>query len=283
MAGKRLGSLEEIAFDALMDRAISPMGRAALAIRPGDWKHAETSHFIYHYFNSFVATPASVEAEFFYRVVAEELGRETAPWEPKCHIFIFETAEDWEAFKTGAALDPWTGGIHAGGELFFFRDAEAKWKGRTLGHEVVHLVIYRFFGNEIPLWLNEGYAEYASIQGYAAFWRARNYIAKPHSGAVPPERYMPLAELLGSIAYPQEPAAVEIFYAQSERLIRFLVAADKASFIEFFELMSKGARFEGALERAYGTRWRSAHALEEEFREYASKDFGTTLQDRESE
>ena len=38
-----------------------------------------------------------------------------------------------------------------------------KWKGNTLGHEVTHLVVDRFFGAGVPLWLNEGYAEYAAV------------------------------------------------------------------------------------------------------------------------
>ena len=48
-----------------------------------------------------------------------------------------------------------------------------KFKGRTLGHEIIHLVMYRFFGNGIPLWLNEGYAEDASSRFYASFMRVQ--------------------------------------------------------------------------------------------------------------
>src|SRR3954447_25467082 len=80
----------EVAFSALSDRNITALGTKALAIRPADWKHAETKHFVYHFFEHFVAAPASVEAEFYYTTIAQDLGKDTAQWERKSHIFIFE-------------------------------------------------------------------------------------------------------------------------------------------------------------------------------------------------
>ncbi|MDP9292416.1 MAG: hypothetical protein M3O82_08650, partial [Verrucomicrobiota bacterium] len=149
-----LNGLTEIPFEKLSDQNLGALGRAALQIRKGDWKHAETTNFVYHFFSSFTATPVSVEAEYYYRTIAKDLGRDTSQWERKSHIFIFEKPEDWRMFQTNARLDPWTGGIHQGGELFLPRDPQFKWKGNTLGHEIAHLVIYRFFGNGVPLWLN---------------------------------------------------------------------------------------------------------------------------------
>jgi hypothetical protein len=73
-----VGGLAEVPFQSLSSTAISPLGKAALGIRPNEWKHAETANFIYHYFQSFIATPVSVEAEFFYRIVAKELEKDTA-------------------------------------------------------------------------------------------------------------------------------------------------------------------------------------------------------------
>ena len=138
---------------------VHQIGQAALAIRASEWRHAETTNFIYHYFQSFVAAPVSVEAEFYYRLIAQELGKDTTQWERKSHIFVFESAEDWAQFQRNGALDPWTGGVHSRGELFIRRDPQFRFKGNTLGHEVAHLVVDRFFGANVPLWLNEGYAE----------------------------------------------------------------------------------------------------------------------------
>lgn len=267
-----LDGLAELPLSQLSDSRVSALGQKALAIHPADWKHAETANFILHFSHGFIATPVSVEAEFYYRVIAKELERDTSQWERKCHIFIFEKPEDWRAFQSSAQLEPWTGGIHSGGDLFIQRDPEFKFKGRTLGHEITHLVVHRFFGSGVPIWLDEGYAEYASIRGYASFLRARNYSAKPASDAVAPADFIPLKTLTEFLTYPSDVRQVAAFYGESQKLTRFLAAADKQQFLAFFEAMSKGNRFESALWKTFGSRFPTLDALEHEFKEYAVKD-----------
>lgn len=274
-----LNGLAEVALSQLSDSNISPLGKAALAIQANEWKHAETTNFIYHFFHGFIATPVSVEAEFYYRVIAKELERDTSRWERKCHIYIFEKPEDWRAFQTKAQLDPWTGGIHSGGDLFIQRDPEQKFKGRSLGHETAHLVVHRFLGAGVPLWLNEGYAEYSSIRGYASFMRARGYSAKPASQAIAPADFMPLKALTESLAYPTDVKQVTTFYIESEKLVRFLSSVNQSQFLAFFDAMSKGAKFESALWKNFGSRFPSLEALEREFKDYAAKDYGSAIQD----
>lgn len=269
-----LNGLAELPLSQLSDSRVSPLGQKALAIEPAEWRHAETANFIYHFFHGFIATPVSVEAEFYYRVVAKELARDTSQWERKCHIFIFEKPADWRAFQSSARLEPWTGGIHSGGDLFIQRDPECKFKGRTLGHEITHLVVHRFFGPGVPIWLNEGYAEYASIRGYASFLRARNYAARPASDAVAAADFIPLKSLTEMLSYPADVRQVGTFYAESEKLTRFLAAADKQEFLAFFDAMAKGSRFETALWKTFGSRFPTLDGLEREFREYAARDAG---------
>jgi hypothetical protein len=275
-AQENLGSLPELSLSQLSERNFGPLGQAALAIRPTDWKHAETKNFVYHFFHSFIATPVSVEAEFYYGIIAKELEKDTAQWERKSHIFIFEKPEEWALFQQKGALDPWTGGLHANGELFIQRDPDFKWKGNTLGHEIAHLVVHRFFGNGVPLWLNEGYAEYAASRGYASFYRARGYTARPKSRSMAPEDFIPLGELTTLAAYPQDVLRVHAFYAESERLARFLSSVDKRKFGTFFDALSKGNRLDSALNKGYGSRFSSLDALEKEFKAYASKDHDAT-------
>ena len=267
-----LDGLQEVELSKLTDSNISALGQEALSVEPGMWKHAETENFVYHFFHGFVATPVSVEAEFYYRVISKELGKDTAQWEKKSHIYIFEKPEDWAAFQKKASLDPWTGGIHSGGDLFILRDPSFKFKGRTLGHEITHLVIYRFFGNGVPLWLNEGYAEYASIQAYATYLRARGYDSKPTSQLVSAENYIPVGKLANLATYPEDVKQVSVFYTESERLVRFLCSQGDAKFVVFLDAMSKGNKFETALATAYGGRFSGLEGLEQEFKIYATKD-----------
>ncbi len=265
--------LQETAWEQLSDCSPAALGLRALAVRAADWHHAETANFIYHYYQSAAVAPVSVEAEFYYRVIAQELGKDTAKWERKAHIFVFDAQEDWKQFQANGGLDPWTGGIHSGNELFLLRDARLRWKGDTLGHEITHLVLHRFFGSGIPLWLNEGFAEYSASRCYAAFMRARNYTAKPTARRLPDGMFSPLAELTSAVIYPQDGEKVAAFYTESEKLVRFLSAADKPAFQAFLEEMSHGAKFDTALSRCYRLKWLTTETLEREFRAYATQLF----------
>src|SRR5690242_15173799 len=78
---ENLGALPQVAFERLSDRSLSALAQRALKVRAADWKHAETEHFIYHFFDRPTASADSVESEFYYRVIAKELSRDTANWE----------------------------------------------------------------------------------------------------------------------------------------------------------------------------------------------------------
>ena len=128
-----------------------------------------------------------------------------------------------------------------------------KYKGNTLGHETAHLVVDRFYGSNVPLWLNEGYAEYISRVLYASFNRARGSDAHPRSSTLTADSYQPLDQLTNALTYPADERDVRAFYVESEKLVRFLNAADKVKFQLVLDALSKGSRFENALRAAYGS------------------------------
>jgi hypothetical protein len=269
-------SLAEVEFSQLTQRDPNPLGEIALGIQPAQWKHAETEHFVYHFIHSYVATPVSVEAEFHYRVVAKELERDQPTTDIKSHIYIFEDPEQWRQFQRFGSLEPWTGGIHAQGSLFIQRDPRYKFSNNVLGHEIVHLVLHRFYSGGIPCWLDEGFAQYISKNAHASYQRARGYLSKPHSDAIAQPQLIPLADLLAFTHPPSE--RVEIFYDESERLVRFLAATDKASFLAMLDALARHQPFETVLPRLFSAHFATVPALEEKFGDYAAKDFGTTLQ-----
>jgi hypothetical protein len=271
-----LNSLPEVEFSQLSQRDPNPLGEKALAIHPGQWKHAETEHFIYHFVHSYVATPVSVEAEFHYRVIAKELERDQPPTDTKSHIYIFERPEEWQQFQMFGKLEPWSGGIHSAGSLFIQRNPAYKFSNNLLGHEIVHLVLHRFYTDGIPCWLDEGFAQYISKDAHAAYERARGYIAKPHSEAIAPQELIPLAALVAMTHPPSD--RVASFYDESERLVRFLAATDKPSFLALLDTLARHQPLETVLPRLYGGKFGNITMLEEKFREYATKDFGTSVQ-----
>jgi len=276
-----LNALPEVEFSQLSQRDPNPLGEKAFAVHPGEWKHGETDHFIYHFVHSYVVTPVSVEAEFHYRVVAKELEREPPAGDTKSHIYIFENPDEWHQFQAFGKLEPWTGGIHSAGSLFIQRNPSYKFSGNVLGHEIVHLVLHRFYPDGMPCWLDEGFAQYVSKGAHASYQRARGYISKPHSQALEAEALIPLGTLTMITHPPSE--NVETFYDESERLVRFLASTDKSSFLTLLDALGRHQPFETAVLRIYGGSFASLSALEEKFREYASKDFGTTLQQADNE
>ncbi|HEY2140087.1 MAG TPA: hypothetical protein VGH00_08400 [Chthoniobacterales bacterium] len=272
-----LNALPEVDFSRLSQRDPSPLGAKALALNPGQWKHGETEHFIYHFVDGFVATAVSVEAEFHYRVVAKELEREQPPGDTKSHIYIFQTPADWKQFQGAAKLEPWTGGIHSQGSLFIQRNPGYISGGNLLGHEIAHLIMHRFYPDGIPCWLDEGFAQFVSKGARASYLRARNYNARPHSQTVENDKLIPLAELTTMTSPPND--RVETFYNESERLVRFLAVNDKKNFLTFLDALGRHQPFDAALFQSYGSKYLTTTAFEEKFREYASKEFGTSLQE----
>src|SRR5438270_265898 len=272
-------SLPKVEFARLSQRDPSPLGQKALAIHPDQWKHAETEHFIYHFADTVMATPISVEAEFHYRVVAKELEREQPAGDTKSHIYIFQTGADWQQFQGAARLEPWTGGIHSQGSLFVHRNPGFRAGGNLLGHEIAHLVLHRYYPDGIPCWLDEGFAQFVSKGARASYLRARNYNARPHSRAIEDAKLIPLAELM-ALTYPPSDR-VETFYDESERLVRFLAATDKPSFLLLLDALGRHQPVETALPRIYPAKFATVARLEEKFGEYAAKDFGTTLEQAE--
>ncbi len=271
-----LNALPEVEFSRLSQRDPNPLGAKALAIHREQWKHGESEHFIYHFVDSFVATPISVEAEFHYRVVVKELQRESPAGDVKSHLYIFQKPADWEQFQSAGKLEQWTGGIQSQGSLFIVRDPAYKLSSNALGHEIAHLILHRYYPDGIPLWLNEGFAQYVSKGAQASYYRARNYSAKAHSQKVALEKLFPL-ETLATMSYPASDQ-VGTFYDESEKLVRFLVGTDKASFLAFLDAMGRHQSLESALSATFSTKFLNISALEDKFREYAASEFGTSSQ-----
>jgi hypothetical protein len=276
--GRTLAGLAEVPLDQLSHREVGNLGRAALALRPKEWKHAESENFILHFFSKPQASAVAQEAEYFYRFLTSELAWTGGLGGPKPHIFVFDQDADWASFQVRGVLEPWTGGIMAEGNLFLPRSPGARWDNRTIGHEMTHLLLRRWIGSKLPLALEEGYAEFVAIRGYSAYYRARGYDAKPFSDAVPPGAYTPLPQFIATRAYPPHDR-IEAFYAQGDRLVRFLHKAGKPQLLDLLKACATGTPFPAALARAFPSRFPTVDALEKEFRPYASRDFGSSLGD----
>src|SRR6185436_3276536 len=104
----------------------------------------------------------------------------------------------------------------------------------------------------------------------AAFYRARGYNARPRAAPVKEGLYLPVSELTTTTGYPSEEDRIVAFYEESQKLVRFLSAADRKGFVAFLDAMGKGALFETATRNHFGNRFLNLDAVEREFKSYAT-------------
>ena len=165
--------LVEKPFNQLSDQQIDALGQKALAIRPEDWKHAETDNFILHYRRVTEAKKVAREVEYDIRFVATSLGAKKEQYQRKSHVFIFEDENEWKDFLSQTPQPPWAASFAHGDNLFLSvrnkEGAGSSFDSRLVAHETTHAVVARLYpGTRWPLWLNEGLAEYMGAASVAA-------------------------------------------------------------------------------------------------------------------
>src|SRR5207253_9111908 len=114
--------------------------------------------------------------------------------------------------------------------------------GHGLRGGVVPLVLRRSCAVGITRWWSERIARCVSQSAEASYQRGRGYSSKPHSDAIAAEEVIPLATLVRLTRPPSD--RMETFYDESERLVRFLVATDKPSFLVLLDALGRHQPFE---------------------------------------
>ncbi len=259
-------SIPTLSLDELSDKDMSPDGRAALSESMGSWKHAETAHFVYHFTDEKEAETVTIHAELYYQWVKELFGVTEDPWKKKSQIFIFQDEKIWGHFNERIQSSLEGQAFTTGWELFIYRAPFWLAPKKTLAHEITHIILFRFLKGPIPLFLNEGFAEFVSYRAIAAGFGGDEYNVRVLQ-LIEPGKYIPLDELAKMRSYPAE--AVETFYQESELLVRFLILNDGSrNFYALLHDVSKGNDFEEEIKKIYDL---DLSALEEKFKDFAIK------------
>jgi tetratricopeptide (TPR) repeat protein len=142
-------------------------------------------------------------------------------------------------------------------------------------HEYTHLLVENTFAN-VPLWFNEGLAEYYSTFSITDDQKIRlgtpigNHVFLLRQSQMLPLRT--LFEVDHKSPHYNESKKQGIFYAQSWALMHYLIIG-KAGKIEqlgkFMELLNAKTPLEPAFQQAFGT---SMEVMEKELRDYVKKD-----------
>jgi hypothetical protein len=266
-------NLKRLAFEQLSERSVSRQGEAALQLTTVKWEHSESDHFIFHTEAGFLALQLASTAEWAYAAIKKDLGITQDSFERKCHLYVFLNQPVWRDFVNTGKLEPWTGGWCTGRELFFWSRPNYKFQGTTLPHERTHLVLHRFVGGDIPLWLNEGLAEFEGIRLYRSYLKARGASLANVADHLSRDQSIPLSDLTSAVDYPKSREAVAAFYTESQRLVAFLYFqyGGTGPLLKFLKLQSQGARFDSAWRDVYAVKYGDLPAFEQKFIAYLTK------------
>lgn len=255
--------IQTLNLDSLSDKDISPEGRSALSLFEKDWKHTETGHFIYHFIDEKGAETVLIHAEVYYKWIKDIFGVEEDKWAKKSHVFIFPDQKMWNDFKVKIRFNSPAEAYTTGWELFMHRDPHWISPRVTLAHEITHIIVFRFLNGPLPLFLNEGFAEFISYKAVAMQLTGGNI---GFTVLIPKDEFIPLEELTEITFYPTGKRE-EIFYSESHLLVRFLLLNyENNKFYKLLSEASQGRPFKESLEDIYKI---DLKAFQEKFKAYA--------------
>ena len=228
-------------------------GRDAIKLHP--WRHAESAHFIVHFVEEADARLTMQYIEGAFTMVTTLLNLDPQRAAAKSHVFLFPNQMEWAIFRNRLDLPATVAGFAYKTELLL-PAADGK-EGReesikTLCHEVTHAIVSRFYpGRKLPLWLNEGMADYIAARTIATkrTQPVEKYLRKKSEATVD------VRKLFDRIGYGSETSAdrLEAFYANSEKCVRaVLEKLPSESFPKFVNALAAGNLPQPALAAAYG-------------------------------
>lgn len=241
----------DVTRDAVDSRYLSPMGEKVLNDPHFKWQHAQSTHFVIHYERKAFAVKVARQAEFFYQFIGSDLKSASDRAESRSHIFIFRDEKDWKYFMEAyPVVSDWTFSYTLGMSLYLQQAETTSGSAGVLAHEMTHLVFNRYYTGRMPLWLNEGTAEWYSEFAYAAFKgikKSKRQVFRRIRDVYPVE------QLLTATAYPSDTGAVHVFYETSKFLVGYLqLNYPQERFDPFLAAMVGGASLDDALRDQYG-------------------------------
>lgn len=226
------------------------------------WKEEAGTHFIaYHETNAVFAERVLRTAEAYYVTISRKLGFPRYEnfwlWENRCRLYIYENRSRYLHF-TRQPL--WSDGFADYDKRYIASHEEAQeFENVLLPHELTHLLFRDFIGKNnyrIPRWIEEGVAvsqEEPKLDQFEALVKH----------AIAQGRYIPVSllshvQLVGQ----SDPAAIQLFYAEAQSVVRFLMEGAGDRFLRFCVDLRDGKSMEEALRRNYRQSFSSLDDLE---------------------
>jgi hypothetical protein len=218
-----------------------------------DFERLERGHFVIYHQNKDMANKLSWKAEYYYKKILGHFGvQEFRPWEgkDKGEIYLYKTKADYIK-ATGAP--EWSGGIaQSNMSRFATYEDSPNLMTAIFPHELTHIMFHLFVGKkEMPLWLDEGMAQFEQEDDAAIYNRKRAIKWAIKNGSC-----IRLQDLLNMQAIPQD--NVDLFYAESASLVDHLITDNiRTSYGKFVTYLKNGATVEEALAKAYQWKYKN--------------------------
>lgn len=227
------------------------------------WEEEKGDHFIvYHVNNARFAGKIIRRAEKCYDRIASDLGypRHTNfwQWDDRVKIYVYPTEGE---FQQAMGYPHWSKGIanYTKKEIVTYAWSQG-FLDALLPHEIAHLIFRDFVGfeGEVPLWLDEGVAQWAEQKKRALAKEAALFLIRNH-------QYFSLDELTTlDVRGSSDNERVHYFYMQSVSLVDFMIRKyGPRSFTEFCRQLRDGKTLNGALRHAYPPSLGDLQKLEE--------------------
>ncbi|MFC1807267.1 hypothetical protein ACFL0T_02735 [Candidatus Omnitrophota bacterium] len=262
-----------------------------------DWKEHGSTHFIIcHTGDENRAKGIADKAERYYKNIAVDLGyprySDFWMWDDRVRVYLYP---DKESYLREAEAQEWSEGTadYKKKEIYSFVDSQ-DFEDSVLPHEMAHLIFREFVGftGEIPMWLDEGVAQWAEeakrsemkamVKKYYKDEKLLMFsdMVKLDLSYIGSKENKVRVHMKPSRAVDGKPIVLIIstdellttYYLQSVSLIGFLVEKyGSQKFAELCRQLRDGKEVEDALRVSYPAVITSMDVLSDKWREYISK------------
>jgi len=199
---------------------LSAIGREVLR-RPDKWMIGQTQHFYVFAKSLRDLTDMIGQAEHAYRRAGQWFQLENLQTNRAYLVAVAENRE-WRRLIRSHGIRQDGLAMHIGRELYLKDDPEQQKRADRIAHEVIHLRLADFYGENVPLWLDEGLAGHYGWLCAVEYQGQRDVLLYRNHPALAEDDIMTLENLLKLTHYPRTEKKARAFYRQAEELVGVL-------------------------------------------------------------
>jgi hypothetical protein len=259
-----------------------------------DWQQISGDHFIVYFTqDKKFAEEVADKAEYYYRNIATDIGyprySEFWTWDKRVKIYIYP---DRASFQKATSQPDWSEGMadYTNKQIVSYAWSKG-FNESLLPHEMAHLIFRDFVGfrGEIPLWLDEGVAQWAEepkrrqIKAIAKKYYEDNALLAIDDIMNLDIRNLKIKDQVyirqtrtkdgkGGVLFLSLDSLISTYYIEAVSLVGFLIEHYGSNgFAHFCRELKDGKSVEEALRFAYPEYIHSLRELEDRWREYLNE------------